>query len=279
MELPGGAYASIGNYGYGYNGMEKDDELKGSGKLYSTLFREGDTENGRWWSRDPKEMSMPYQSPYVLMDANPIRYTDPNGDTVLSVFNRSKKTLRIIDMDHYEKGLPYKVVNADEYKFGGIRDEDGNLTHNQVLLVKNVFTGGRSDNGVVTRDPDSRMQRAIPKGKYSILDNNADTRHTGWFRLDTQDESPYNDKHDATGRDGFRFHLGGLSFGCVTCDATIKDRSKEWTIITKIMENTSTTNVPEKRGYQWLNPFSTLINFGTMKVIGEDKIPTKPKEP
>ncbi|MEZ4723720.1 MAG: hypothetical protein R2863_03590 [Candidatus Kapaibacterium sp.] len=84
MELPGGAYASIGNYGYGYNGMEKDDELKGSGKLYSTLFREGDTENGRWWSRDPKEMSMPYQSPYILMDANPIRFIDPNGDVVYS---------------------------------------------------------------------------------------------------------------------------------------------------------------------------------------------------
>ena len=84
LELPGGAYASNGNYGYGYNGMEKDDELKGSGKLYSTLFREGDTENGRWWSRDPKEMSMPYQSPYILMDANPSIYTDVYGDTVKS---------------------------------------------------------------------------------------------------------------------------------------------------------------------------------------------------
>jgi len=81
MELPGGAYASIGNYGYGYNGMEKDDELKGSGKLYSTLFREGDTENGRWWSRDPMEMSMPYQSPYILMDANPIKLTDKLGNS------------------------------------------------------------------------------------------------------------------------------------------------------------------------------------------------------
>lgn len=25
LELPGGAYASIGNYTYGFNGMEKDD--------------------------------------------------------------------------------------------------------------------------------------------------------------------------------------------------------------------------------------------------------------
>ncbi|MCB9222096.1 MAG: hypothetical protein H6615_09770 [Ignavibacteria bacterium] len=83
MELPGGAYASIGNYTYGYNGMEKDDELKGSGKTYTTKFRQASTVEGNWWSRDPLEMSMPYQSPYILMDANPIRYTDPLGDAIL----------------------------------------------------------------------------------------------------------------------------------------------------------------------------------------------------
>ena len=80
MELPGGAYASIGNYGYGYNGMEKDDELKGSGKTYTTKFRQASTVEGTWWGRDPLEMSMPYQSPYILMSGNPIARIDPNGD-------------------------------------------------------------------------------------------------------------------------------------------------------------------------------------------------------
>ncbi|MFA7327862.1 MAG: RHS repeat-associated core domain-containing protein, partial [Candidatus Kapaibacterium sp.] len=74
-----GAYSAIGNYTYGYNGMEKDDELKGSGKLYSTLFREGDTENGRWWSRDPKETNFVSDSPYIMVGSNPISYIDPDG--------------------------------------------------------------------------------------------------------------------------------------------------------------------------------------------------------
>jgi RHS repeat-associated protein len=78
MELPGGAYASNGNYGYGYNGMEKDDELRES--LYSTLFREGDTENGRWWKRDPMERALVGFSPYIMMASNPINMIDPNGD-------------------------------------------------------------------------------------------------------------------------------------------------------------------------------------------------------
>ncbi|MCB9222098.1 MAG: DUF2380 domain-containing protein [Ignavibacteria bacterium] len=79
MQIPNGIYSKVDDYGYGYNGMEKDDELKGSGKLYSTLFREGDTENGRWWSRDPKEMKLTSFSPYVMMGGNPIRFIDLLG--------------------------------------------------------------------------------------------------------------------------------------------------------------------------------------------------------
>ena len=78
MELPGGAYASIGNYGYGYNGMEKDDELRES--LYATLFREGDVSLGTWWKRDPMEMKLVGFSPYIMMGNNPITMIDPNGD-------------------------------------------------------------------------------------------------------------------------------------------------------------------------------------------------------
>ncbi|MFA7325897.1 MAG: hypothetical protein WC121_04475 [Candidatus Kapaibacterium sp.] len=109
MELPGGAYASIGNYTYGYNGMEKDDELKGSGKLYSTLFREGDTENGRWWSRDPKEMSMPYQSPYVLMDANPINMMDLKGDFPFNFSSCCEGTLE--NLSKFIKNKTKKIVS------------------------------------------------------------------------------------------------------------------------------------------------------------------------
>lgn len=60
--------------------------------MYSTLFREGDTENGRWWSRDPLEMSMPYQSPYTMMDANPISKTDIYGDKAWDVKNEWDET-------------------------------------------------------------------------------------------------------------------------------------------------------------------------------------------
>ncbi|MGB0175925.1 MAG: LamG-like jellyroll fold domain-containing protein, partial [Owenweeksia sp.] len=70
------AYAS-GDYRYGFNGMEKDDEIKGDGNSYTTEFRQYDPRLGRWLSLDPIEH--PYLSPYNGFDNNPIYWTDPAG--------------------------------------------------------------------------------------------------------------------------------------------------------------------------------------------------------
>jgi uncharacterized protein (TIGR02594 family) len=68
-----------GVYGYGFNGMEKDDEWKGSGNSYNTEFRINDPRLGKWLSVDPLAASYPWQSTYVSMDNNPINLTDPQG--------------------------------------------------------------------------------------------------------------------------------------------------------------------------------------------------------
>lgn len=74
--LPG-RHGQGGNYRYGYQGSEKDDEVKGEGNSYTTKFRQLDTRIGRWLSIDPKyDHSM---SPYNSMDNNPIAYNDPFG--------------------------------------------------------------------------------------------------------------------------------------------------------------------------------------------------------
>ena len=65
--------------------------------------------------------------------------------------------------------MPTKVVSAENYVLGGIRDANGKLTHNQVLVIKNVFSGGKSTNGVVERDLGSD-QLPIPNGRYDLLE-------------------------------------------------------------------------------------------------------------
>ncbi|MBL7883998.1 MAG: hypothetical protein JNL69_08000, partial [Bacteroidia bacterium] len=69
----------FGNYRYGMNGMEKDDEIVGSGNMYTTAFRENDVRLGKWWGIDPLSAKYPWQSPYASMDNNPVNKIDPSG--------------------------------------------------------------------------------------------------------------------------------------------------------------------------------------------------------
>jgi RHS repeat-associated protein len=69
---------SSGAYRYGFNGMEKDDEVKGEGNSYTTHYRLYDSRTGRWFSPDP--IVLPYESPYAANMNNPNFYNDPDGD-------------------------------------------------------------------------------------------------------------------------------------------------------------------------------------------------------
>ncbi len=82
MQMPGRSVIEEG-YRFGFNGMEKDDEVKGDGNTYTTLNREYDPCLGRWASVDPEDRKTPDQSPYCSTSNDPIHNTDPNGDFVL----------------------------------------------------------------------------------------------------------------------------------------------------------------------------------------------------
>ena len=64
---------------YGFNGKEKDDEIKDVGNSYDFGARIYDSRLGRWLSLDPLASQFPWQSPYVAFDNNPINKIDPTG--------------------------------------------------------------------------------------------------------------------------------------------------------------------------------------------------------
>jgi RHS repeat-associated protein len=78
MQMPG-RFTNSTDYRFGYNGMEKDKEIKGDGNSYTTEFRQYDPRLGRWLSLDPLMAMFPDMSPYVAFDNNPIYYNDPLG--------------------------------------------------------------------------------------------------------------------------------------------------------------------------------------------------------
>lgn len=80
--MSGRNYVPAVKYRYGYNGMEKADEISGEGTEYTTEFRQYDARLGRWMSLDPDVTSFPSCSPYCSMGNNPISLTDIKGDHI-----------------------------------------------------------------------------------------------------------------------------------------------------------------------------------------------------
>jgi RHS repeat-associated protein len=82
-------------YRYGFQGQEKDDEIKGAGNSYTTEFRQYDSRLGRWLSLDKLCRDFPWQSPYVAYDNNPINIVDPlgsSGDDPKIIYNGNAKS-------------------------------------------------------------------------------------------------------------------------------------------------------------------------------------------
>ncbi|PHR42885.1 MAG: hypothetical protein COA32_17030, partial [Fluviicola sp.] len=78
MIMPG-RNGSANSYDYGFNGMYKDDEIKGEGNSYDFGARMYDSRVMRFLSIDPKASAYPWQSPYVFAANNPISLIDENG--------------------------------------------------------------------------------------------------------------------------------------------------------------------------------------------------------
>ena len=66
-------------YRYGFNGKEKDDELKGQGLQYNYGFRIYDARLGKFLSEDPLFASFPWYTPYQFAGNSPINSIDLDG--------------------------------------------------------------------------------------------------------------------------------------------------------------------------------------------------------
>jgi RHS repeat-associated protein len=61
-------HASSSSYRYGFQGQEKDDEIKGEGNSLNYTFRMHDPRVGRFFAVDPLEQDYPWNSPYAFSE-------------------------------------------------------------------------------------------------------------------------------------------------------------------------------------------------------------------
>src|SRR5690606_10864897 len=77
--MPGRSYSS-GDYRYGFNGKENDNEVYGStGTFQDYGMRMYDTRLGRFISVDPLTDKYPYYTPYQFAGNTPIKFIDLDG--------------------------------------------------------------------------------------------------------------------------------------------------------------------------------------------------------
>lgn len=66
-------------YRYGFQGQEKDDEIKGEGNSLNYTFRMHDPRVGRFFARDPLEPKYPELTPYQFSSNTPISAVELEG--------------------------------------------------------------------------------------------------------------------------------------------------------------------------------------------------------
>ncbi len=83
------------NYRYGFNGMEKDDEVKsGKGNSYDYGARFHDSRLGRWLSLEPLINKYPFVSLYSFASNSPISMLDNHGYDIVPAFDNQAYTNR-----------------------------------------------------------------------------------------------------------------------------------------------------------------------------------------
>jgi RHS repeat-associated protein len=72
-------YGSSSSYRYGFQGQEKDDEIKGEGNSLNYTFRMHDPRIGRFFATDPLEPEYPWNSPYAFSENKVIASVELEG--------------------------------------------------------------------------------------------------------------------------------------------------------------------------------------------------------
>ncbi|MDP2692926.1 MAG: RHS repeat-associated core domain-containing protein [bacterium] len=90
--LQPGRHASGGPYRYGFQGQEKDDEIKGEGNSINYKYRMHDPRIGRFFAVDPLADKFPFYSPYQFSSNSPISSIELEGLETSSRLNENEKT-------------------------------------------------------------------------------------------------------------------------------------------------------------------------------------------
>lgn len=92
MPMPGRQYAAD-DYRYGFQGQEKDDEIKGPGNSVNYKYRMHDPRIGRFFAVDPLSAEYPWNSPYAFSENSVIAFVELEGLEKAKIQHKRKKPI------------------------------------------------------------------------------------------------------------------------------------------------------------------------------------------
>ena len=158
----------MNEYRFTFNGMEKDDEVKGNGNSYDFGARIHDSRIGRFLSLDPRKFDFPFMSPYCFAANNPIAFIDEYGEgpqkpkrpktrAVLTPFSASlvaqQATSKLRGQMRYPSSQGIEMTISFEDLSLSLYDVDGSRKGNATIgfghkVHDGAINGGASEKGL-----------------------------------------------------------------------------------------------------------------------------------
>ncbi len=168
------------NYRYGFQGQEKDDEIKGRGNSYNYTFRMHDPRLGRFFAVDPLHKDTPYNSSYLSNGNNPIFMTDYEGKSGVAYLDKETKTVTIkAVMFFYGSAANTEIAAATAAKIQG----DWNAGAGKLMVDGVEYDVKFEINGIYTTEKQAMQLAALTKtSKFNFIrlsdGENFDSRRT-----------------------------------------------------------------------------------------------------
>ncbi len=170
-------------YRFAFNGMEKDDEVKGVGNSLDFGARIYDSRLGRWLSRDPFAEKYPWDSPYIFAGNNPIYFVDFEGKYKISALDQSKSKMFTSYLKNFIKNdvIGSKSIMTALAKYSQLSNDDiaKALTFNKGPTIKFVdnlpfnadgfYTGGKNGEILINQKLIDQLNSSSPEDKQAAL--------------------------------------------------------------------------------------------------------------
>jgi RHS repeat-associated protein len=127
-----------GEYRFGFNGMERENEFYGAGNTYDFGARILDVRIGRWMSVDPKVNKFPFESSFCFVSNNPNIYKDPTGEEKIIVIGGKDKV----------QSDDAKFVNSGLLQLKNYINDVGNTGEQITVIITNDYMTEKMMNGV-----------------------------------------------------------------------------------------------------------------------------------